>query len=260
MNSTLFPVIWRKDTRALLYTWKSALWLLLAALVFSVTSYLLLTNKELSLLDQTELLWLFSKIIIATAALMVAVDAATTLTAEFEQQTAESLFLAPLRLRDLLFGKLLASLTLWLLLWLVAIPYMLVTAAGTRLAFAFITYTALFGTLGVSGLVLIILGLALVLRSSKNALSTALILVIGLTLPALFASSLKLNPTAQLVARINPLDNIFAALDNVLVDAKLSLVENWVYLWPVLLFVLIGGGVLWLGARAFSRRGVIQSE
>jgi ABC-2 type transport system permease protein len=252
--------IWRKDTRALLYTWKSTLWLLLAAIIFSITSYLLLTNKELSLLDQTELLWLLSKIIVGAALLIVAVDASATLTAEFEQHTAENLFLSPLRLEDLLLGKLLASLTLWIALWLVAIPYMLVTAAGTRLAPAFIGYVGLLGTLGVIGLVLIILGLGLVFRSSRNTLSTALILVLGFAIPALFGSALKLNPAAQLLAHFNPIDNMFAALDNVLVDAKLSLAANWTYLFPVVVFVLAGAGVLWLCSRAVRRRGIIQGE
>jgi ABC-2 type transport system permease protein len=260
MSSSLITTIWRKDIRSLLYTWKSTLWLVLASLIFSVTSYLLLTNKELSLLDQTELLWLFGKIIVGAALLIVAIDASTALTTEFEQQTAESLFLSPLRLRDLLLGKLLTSLTLWGVLLVVAAPYMVVTAAGTRLAPAFVGYIALFGTLGVIGLVLIILGLGMVFRSSRNTLSTALILILGLSIPALFASTLKLNAAAQLFARINPLDNIFAALDNVLVDSKLSLAENWIYFWPVLLFVLVGIVVAWLSARVLQRRGIIQSE
>jgi ABC-2 type transport system permease protein len=260
MTLTLIGAVWRKDVRGLLYTWKSTLWLLLAAIIFSVTSYLLLTNKELSLLDQTELLWLLGKIIVGTALLIVAVDAATALAAEFEQHTAESLFLSPLSLGDLLVGKLLASMTLLAVLWLVAVPYMVVTTAGTHLAGAFIGYVGLLGTLGALGLVLIILALALVFRSSRNTLSTALILVLGLAIPALFASSLRLNPVAQVFSRLNPIDNIFAALDNVLVDAQLSWGANWTYLWPVLVFVLCGVGILQLSSRVFRRRGVTRGE
>jgi hypothetical protein len=140
--------IWLKELKAELYTWKSTLWLLIASLIFSFTSYLLLTNKELSLLDQTELLWLLSKIIIGVAFLIVTIDASSIITTEFEKETAETLFLAPIRLRDFILAKLLASLTLWVALYIVAVPYMLVTSAGTNLAPAFLGYVALLGTLG----------------------------------------------------------------------------------------------------------------
>src|ERR1700674_1050304 len=96
----MFRHIWKKEIQGELYTWKSMLWLLIAALLFSVTSYLLLTNKELSLLDQTELLWLLGKIIIGVALLVVTIDASSIVTTEFENETAESLFLAPISLKD----------------------------------------------------------------------------------------------------------------------------------------------------------------
>ena len=82
--------IWLKEIKGELYTWKSTVWLLIASLLFSFTSYLLLTNKELSLLDQTELLWLLGKIIIGVGFLIVAVDASSLITSEFEKETAES--------------------------------------------------------------------------------------------------------------------------------------------------------------------------
>src|SRR6266853_3231085 len=104
----MFTYIWRKEIQGELYTWKSTLWLLIASLIFSFTSYLLLTDRELSLLDQTEMLWLLSKIIIGVALLVVSIDASSIIASEFEKETAETLFLAPVRLRDFLLGKFLA--------------------------------------------------------------------------------------------------------------------------------------------------------
>jgi hypothetical protein len=60
----MFRYIWKKELQGELYTWKSMLWLVIASLLFSFTSYLLLTDRELSLLDQTELMLLLSQIII----------------------------------------------------------------------------------------------------------------------------------------------------------------------------------------------------
>src|ERR1700682_5643681 len=109
--------IWLKEIKEELYTWKSTAWLLIASLLFSFTSYLLLTNKELVLLDQTELLWLLSKVIVGVGLLMVTVDAASLITSEFEKETAESLFLAPISFKQFIIGKFLASLSLWLMIF-----------------------------------------------------------------------------------------------------------------------------------------------
>src|ERR1700730_8025373 len=124
----MFRHIWKKEIQGELYTWKSMLWLLISSLLFSVTCYLLLTNKELSLLDQTELLWLLGKVIIGVGLLVVTVDASSIITTEFEKETAESLFVSPLKLKDFITGKLLASLTLWAAIFVISIPYILVTS------------------------------------------------------------------------------------------------------------------------------------
>src|SRR5260370_10875249 len=179
--------IWSKELRAELHTWKSMLWLLIASLIFSFASYLLLTDRELSLLDQTEMLWLLGKIILGVAFLIVSIDASSIIASEFEKETAETLFLAPVRLRDFLLGKFLACLTLWVALYAVAIPYILVTSAGTRMAFPFLVYVAVLGGSGVAGIVGVILGISLVFRSSKNTLTTSLILLVALMIPALFS-------------------------------------------------------------------------
>ncbi|MCX6677464.1 MAG: hypothetical protein NTU95_05905 [Methanothrix sp.] len=139
----LFKYIWKKELQGELYTWKSMTWLVIASLLFSFTSYLLLTDRELSLLDQTELMLLFGQIIIGVALLIITIDASSIVTAEFENETAESLFLTPLSLKDFLLGKFLASLTLWVFLFVVSLPYIFVTSSGSHLTLEFIGYTAL---------------------------------------------------------------------------------------------------------------------
>lgn len=256
----MYKYIFQKEIRGSLYTWKSMLWLVIASLLFSVTSYLLLTNKELSLLDQTELLWLLSKVIIGVGLLVVTIDASSSLTMEFEKETAESLFISPLTLKDFVFGKLLASLTLWLSIFVVSIPYILVTSAGSHLALPFLTYVALLGTLGTVSFIFFIFSVSLLFRSSKNTLTTSLILLLGLSVPALFSTTLKNDAVSQLFAHINPIDNIFAALDYVLVDYKISLLENWQYLLPLLAFCALMGGFLVFAMRRFEKQGVIVNE
>ena len=252
--------LWLKEIRAQLYTWKSTLWLLISSLLFSFTSYLLLTDKELSLLDQTELLWLLGKIIIGVAFLIIAIDASSIITTEFEKETAESLFLSPMSLKDFISGKFLASLTLWAMIFIIAIPYIIVASSGSNLALPFLAYTAILGTLGIAGLVMIIFGISLLYRSAKNTLTTTLVILLGFSIPALFSSTLKANSVAGFFSRINPVDNIFSSLDNVLVDYQTSLWQNVQYLLPLLIFCVVGLVFLVFVSKRFQKDGVIKND
>jgi len=256
----MFTHIWKKEIRGELYTWKSLLWLLISSLLFSVTCYLLLTNKELSLLDQTELLWLLGKVIIGVALLIVIVDASSIITIEFEKETAESLFISPVSLTDFILGKLLAVLTLWLAIFVVSIPYIIVASAGSNLAIPFLLYTMLLGTLGVLGFTLLVFAISLFFRSSKNTLTTSLIILLGLSIPAVFSTTLKNDVVSQIISRANPVDNIFSSLDNILVDYQTSLIQNWQFIVPLVAFCLLALIILLFAMRRFQKHGVIQSE
>mgnify|MGYP001581404808 CR=1 FL=1 len=251
--------LWLKEIKAQVYTWKGTLWLVIASLLFSFTSYLLLTDKELSLLDQTELLWLLGKVIIGVAFLIVAVDSSSIINSEFEKETAESLFLSPVDIKDFVFGKLLASLTLWFAIFMVATPYIIVTSLGTHLVLPFLGYVLVLGTVGISGMIMLIFGVSFLYRSTKNTLTTSLIILLALSVPALFSSPLKNSALAQIFGRINPLENIFECLDNVLVDYRLSLLENWRYGWPLFLFGVIAFVFLIFSKKIFQKQGVTKS-
>lgn len=256
----MFKYIWKKEIQGELYTWKSMLWIVITSLLFSFTSYLLLTNQELSLLDQTELMLLLGEIIIGVALLIVAIDASAIITTEFEKETAESLFLSPLSMKDFLLGKFLASLTLWGLIFVVSLPYIIVASAGSGLMVSFIGYIAFLGTLGIIGLIAFIFGVSLLYRSTKNTLTSSLIVLLILATPALFSSTLKNNAPSQLFSKINPVDNMFSSLDNVLVDYQTSLLQNWHFILPLLIFCLLMIGFLAFAAKRFKQQGIIKND
>lgn len=259
MNN-IFLHIWKKELGSELYTWKSMLWLVMASILFSFTSYLLLTNKELSLLDQTELMLLLGQIVIGVVLLIVSIDACSIISSEFEKETAETLFLAPISMTDFILGKFLAILTLWLLIFIVSLPYIIVASIGSHLILAFIGYIFLLGTLGVIGLTALIFAVSLLYRSTKNTLTTTLILLIIMVVPALFSSTLKANTPAQLFSKVNPVDNIFSSLDNVLVDYKVSLIQNWNFLLPIIIFCLVMIVVLFFVVKSFKNSGIIKND
>jgi ABC-type transport system involved in multi-copper enzyme maturation permease subunit len=256
----MFRYIWQREMRGELYTSKGMLWLVIASVVFSFTTYLLLTNKELSLLDQTEMMWLLAKVIVAVALLVVTIDAASIVAIEFEKETIETLFLAPISLADFIVGKLLVSLSLWAAVLIVAIPYILVASAGSGLAAAFVAYMGLLGSLGVLGFAMLVLGMSVLYRSTKNTLTTALVVLLACGAPALFASSLKNTLVSRVLSSVNPVDNIVSALDNVLVDHKTSLMQNWQFILPLVMFCAIACAFLVAAAKRLERQGIIKGE
>jgi ABC-type transport system involved in multi-copper enzyme maturation permease subunit len=256
----MIKIIWLKELKGELYTWKSAMWLLIASLLFSATSYLLLTNKELSLLDQTELLWLLSKIIIGVGLFIVTIEASSILNIEFEKDTAENLFLAPITLQEIVSGKILFIITLWIFIFIVSVPYIIVTSAGSSLAGSFMGYLLLLGTLAVLGFAMLAMGLSLMFRSAKNTLTTIMFVLLALTVPALFSTTLKTNSAAAFFSVINPIDNIFASMDNVLVDYQTHLSQNLKYIIPLLAFCALAFAALAICARQFSKKGITRFE
>ncbi|MDD5673975.1 MAG: ABC transporter permease subunit [Chitinivibrionales bacterium] len=256
----MFKYILVNELRALLYTWKSMVWFLITSVIFSFASYLFLTDKELSLLDQSEMLWLLSKVIIGTALMIITVDASSTITGEFEKETAESLFLTPLSLKDFVLGKLLASLSLWIAIFLIAVPYIIVVSAGSHVTAAFIMFVLMLGTMLILGFQMMIFGISFLFRSSKNTLTTSLVILLALVLPATFSSTLKNNPLSHFLSVTNPIDNVFSSLDNVLVDYQTTLTGNLKYVFPVLIFCFAAFAFMLYSTKLFKRSGVVKND
>ncbi len=236
------------------------LWIVIAALIFSFTSYLLLTDKELSLLNQTELMLILGQIIIGIALLIVIIDASSSIATEFEKETAETLFLAPISIKEFVLGKFLASLTLWFMIFIVSIPYVIVASSGSNLTLAFLGYLLLLGTLGITGTIAFIFSISLVYRSTKNTLTTSIILLLLLATPALFSTALKTNAASAVFSQINPIDNMFSSLDNVLVDYQTSPLQNWQFILPLVIFCVLMGGFLILNMKKFNEQGCIRND
>jgi ABC-type transport system involved in multi-copper enzyme maturation permease subunit len=205
-------------------------------------------------------MWLLGKIIIGSAFLITTIDASSIISSEFEKETAESLFLTPITMVDFLSGKMLAILTLWFVIFAISIPYIIVASLGSNLAFAFIAYVALLGTLGLLGLTSVIFAVSLLYRSSKNTLTTSLILLLAFSIPALFSTTLKNNIPAQILSHLNPMDAIFSSLDNVLVDYQTSLASNSGFLIPLVGFCIVGLLFLIFSVRVFRKQGIVNNN
>jgi len=232
-------MIYRHEISGNFYSWRGGVWIITAALIFSLVAYLLLTDKELSLLDQGEMQFTLGEVVIALGLLMSSVSASTSISSEIESGTFESLLLTPIKSRQIAVQKMLSIVTVWMILYLVSIPYLIVIASGTNLELPSILYVGLYGTLLVTGIAMISISISWKLRSSKNSLMTTLMIVLVLLAPSVFfGSSLGKTDFGLALENINPVSHAINSLDSVLVDNDQSLLQQISHIWPIIVFTL----------------------
>ncbi|HEX9317971.1 MAG TPA: ABC transporter permease subunit [Nitrososphaeraceae archaeon] len=233
-------MLYRHEISGSFYSWRGSVWIIAAALIFSLVAYLLLTDKELSLLDQGEMLFTLAEVIFALAIIMSAVSASSTISTEIESGTFESLLLTPVTHRQIATQEMLSIITIWGILYLVSIPYLITVANGTNLAVSAVLYVGLYGTMLVTGISMISIAISWRLKSSKNSIMTTLMIVLILLSPSLFfGTSLKKTDFGLALENINPFSHAVNSLDSVLVDNEQLLSQQISHIWPTIAFTVI---------------------
>jgi ABC-type transport system involved in multi-copper enzyme maturation permease subunit len=251
--------LFHREVSGSFYSWHGAAWVVAASFIFSLVAYLLLTDKELSLLDQGEMLFTLAEVIIALAIVMSAASASSIISAEIESGTFESLLLTPIAHRQIAVQKLFSVLVIWVLLYAVSVPYLLVLANGTNLGPAAVFYVGLYGTILVIGVSLISLVFSARLKSSKNSIMTALMVVLILLAPSLFfATSLKKTEFGLALENVNPVSHAMNSLDSVLVDNEKMIFQQVNHIWPMIGFTLVCTLVFMIFTTHFEVKGADQ--
>jgi len=231
--------IYKHEIYGNFYSWRGGLWIIVASLIFSLVAYLLLTDKELSLLDQGEMLYTLGQIIIALGIVIAAITASSSISGEIESGTFENILLVPIKFRIIAIEKVLSVITMWGILYLVCIPYLIVLSNGTNFAIPSVFYVGIFGTILVTGISLLSISLSIFLTSSKNSVMTAIMIVLILLAPSLFfGSSLKKTDFGIILENVNPASHAINSLDSVLVDNEITLKQQNIHLAAVSIFMV----------------------
>jgi ABC-2 type transport system permease protein len=246
-------MLYRHEIVGSFYSWRGSAWIIAASLIFSLVAYLLLTDKELSLLDQGEMLFTLGEVIIALGIAMSAVSASSAISSEIESGTLESLLLTPVTHRQIAIQKMFSIVTIWAILYLVSIPYLIVVASGTNLALSAVLYVGLYGTLLVTAISMISIVISWRLKSSKNSIMTTLMIVLILLAPSLFfGTSLKKTDFGLALENINPVSHAMNSMDSVLVDNEQTFLQQISHIWPVIAFALICALIFIVFTRKFE--------
>jgi ABC-2 type transport system permease protein len=189
---------------------------LIAAILFSLVTYLSASEASLNLLDAKEAVHLLLQVVIIVGGLLTLVVAADAVSGERDRRTLEPVLLAPISRRDIAIGKLIAAISLWLATLLVAVPYIVVLADGPGLVATALVGTAVIGTLiavCLAGFGFIVSGLS---SSNRLSLAMSLFAVLALTAPSRVPQITK-STLGDAILHVNPITSGLGALERLTV-------------------------------------------
>jgi ABC-2 type transport system permease protein len=243
-----------KEAKESLYAVRGSLWAVLSAVALSLMSYLLLTDKELSLLDQSEMLYIIASLSVGLGMLVSGILASDAVAGERERGTLEGLLLTPIGRAPLLLGKMGAILAAWFFVFAISIPYILVIGSGTGLSGAALLYTFVLGTLCVAGFTALTVGISCLASSGRSVTLAALAIFIAMAAPTLLGTVLQKSWFGTIYNALSPFAQVRLALDSVIVD-KEALATQLPHLGALAGFLVLTGGLAAIAARLVSLEG-----
>jgi ABC-2 type transport system permease protein len=243
-----------KEVKESLYAVRGSMWAVLSALVLSLMSYLLLTDKELSLLDQSEMLYIITSLAVGLGLLVVGILAADAVAGEKERSTMEGLLLTPVGRGPLVAGKIFAVVASWLLIFGISAPYIFVVSAGTNLSATALSYTFVLGTLCVGGFAALTVGISCLASSGRGATLASLAIFIAMAAPTLLGTVLQKSWFGAIYNALSPFAQVRLSLDSAIVD-KEGLPTQLPHVGALVAFAALAAGFAAMAARRVSLEG-----
>ena len=242
-------LIARKEAGELLLSLRGLSWLMAVAVALSVFGLLLVSNTELSLLDNAQVVYDMVANVTALGGLLALVAGLDAVAGERERGSLVALLLTPASRDAILSGKLGGIAVAWAVMYALALPYLwAVGSTGQNLREAAIVLAVL-GSPVVLGFGFFGMALGARLATARTALLTGLIGLIISTSPLLLGPSLRQSAIGRAFDAINPISAAVNAYDAVIIDSQPVLGQ-----WP---HALLAAGwlmlALWLARSGFRR-------
>jgi ABC-2 type transport system permease protein len=213
-----WSIVARQELRDLWLGGRALVLLFAFSLLLGVITYLTATNSLLNFLEQRESVNLTLQIGVAVGALLVLLTTADAFSGERERGTLESLLLAPIHRVDLVVGKWIAALSIWLAAFLVAVPYVWFLARGIGIVGVAIASGLVVGSL----LSLFVAGLGLLVSSlvasNRVSLSVSLLVLLAVFAPTQLPAGAQQGWAGDLLIRIDPVSAGLHYLGTIVVD------------------------------------------
>ena len=228
-------IIARKEGAQMLRSQRGMIWLLTFSGLLSAFSLLLVSNTELSLLDNAQVVYMMAGTVMAAGALLAAILGSDAYAGEKERGTLVPLLCAPIAPNSLLAEKILGLMTAWGVMFVTSVPYLwAVGASGQNLGPA-LFYMALFGTPVVLGFGYLAMALSARTGSVMTSLLSTVTLLMLSASPLLIGPGLRGTVIGRALDAVNPFAGALNTFDSVIIDsepfsvqtARLFLVIAW---------------------------------
>lgn len=243
----------RKERGALLQNQRGLGWLLAFSAVLSAFALLLISNQELSLLDNAQVVYMLAGTVTAAGAVIAVILGADAFAGELERGTLIPLLTAPISASQLLNGKALGLVSAWGVMYVLALPYLWAVGAGGQNLAQAILYLALFGTPVVLGFGYLAMALSARGGSVLGALLTSLTLLLLAASPLLIGPGLRNSSIGIALDAINPFSGALNTFDAVIIDG-----DPFSSQLPHLALVLVWLVITFAGARRAARQPRIR--
>jgi len=242
-------LIARKEGGELLLSLRGLAWLMAVAAAQSVFGLLLVSNTELSLLDNAQVVYDMAAIVTALGALLALIVGIDGVAGERERGSLVPLLLTPASRDAILAGKLGGITIAWAVMYGLALPYVwAVGSTGQNLGRS-MAGMALLGSPVVLGFGFFGMALGARLASARAALLLGLVSLVVSASPLLLGPGLRQSAIGRAFDAVNPLSAAVNAYDAVIIDSQPILAQ-----WPHLAVAAAWLGVtLWLARSGFRK-------
>jgi ABC-2 type transport system permease protein len=190
------------------------------SIVLSFMSYLLATNKELSLTPPKEMVFFIVQITLAVGLLISLIIGANAISGERENGTFESLLVTPVSRRQIILGKFLAALSPWPFILAISTVYMWLLAPSAQTFWLALLLAGVLGSL----LMIIFAGFGLLVsiysNSNRSSLSVSLVVLLLSMVETQTPTGAQTGNVGYLFKRINPIEATLQVTEKVLVNNR----------------------------------------
>jgi ABC-2 type transport system permease protein len=225
------PAWWLVFVRELTDLWvggKALVLVFIYAIFLGVTTYVIASNSELSLIPPKEMVYETIKNVMAVSLFIGLIIGADSLSGERERNTLESLLLTPSSRRQIVAGKFLAAITFWPAAFVIAIPSFQLLSQGDEVFGQGLLWGGLLGTVMVLGYVGIGMLVSFWSGSNKTSYFVSLGIYILFLVPAQLPGKAQTGVMGQFLQWVNPIAAVNHFMSKILVNnIKVSEFAVW---------------------------------
>jgi ABC-2 type transport system permease protein len=166
---------------------------------------------------------------------------ADSISGERERGTLEALLLTPTSRRQLVVGKFLAGISVWLATMVITVPLMAMVSQGDEVFGPALFWGIIMGLLIAPAFTALGMILSFWSNSNKTSLFVSLTMYFVFFLPTLLLGGAQKGRVAYLLKRVNPMESFNHFLENVLVNNRTPHQMSLWFTSPVVFAVLVFG-------------------